>query len=137
MLDESRLGRQKTILELIKEKGGLNMSSLRDVTGEEKVQPRWGPGLFSKKGMSLDDLVVRAREEGFLTDADINNPADNGCLNKLSEIIRNELAGQHTTSTQQAGVPEQLPEWYANIKGLKNKPAAINASIEHSPNTWG
>lgn len=129
LLDEAKAGRQTRLLEFIKSQGGIDMKYLADLTGENKVQKAWGPGLFSKKGLPLDDLIVRLEEEGFITRADIDNPNDNGAINKTTELIRGAIGGEPVPNIKQAELPTELPAWYEDIKGLRNKPAQVERAI--------
>lgn len=68
-----------------------------DITGEKgKAGNRMVPGgpLFRKNGLNLDTLALSAQEHGFLSEADINSPNDNGGINKLSDMIRRARDGE-------------------------------------------
>ena len=131
MLNQVRAGRKMSLLEWIKSKGGIDMQYLRDVTGEGKVQRSWGPGLFKKSGgLSLDELASRMEDEMYMTPGDMNNPSDNGGINRAVELIRNELSGTKAFSFADEAKSEQLPGWYEGMKGLKNKQAKVALTIQ-------
>lgn len=74
-----------------------------DVTGERgfKANSRM-PGTFRKGGLQLDEIVTRAVERGFLTDAQVESTLDNGGTNALVEMIRAELRGERQVSNDVA-----------------------------------
>ena len=57
---------------------------------------------FRANGLNVDLLAQQARERGFLTDADINNPDDIGGTRKLVEMIQAEIRGERATSMDMA-----------------------------------
>ncbi len=129
MLDEVRLGKRRGLLEFIRSQGGLNIKYLPDVAGEGKAQRAWGPGVFTKKGLPIDWMITAMLEEGFLTHADLDNPFDNGGVNRATELIRSALSGESVTSLRDQGKPAELPAWYAELKGFKNKQAVVQRAI--------
>jgi hypothetical protein len=135
MLDETRAGRKVPMLEWIRTHGGISIKDISDLTGESKAQKAWGPGLFSNKGMQVDELVQRLEEEGYITRQDIENPDDNGGINKVTQMIRNELAGRKNFSIQQEDALTQTPDWYKNLTG-KNKKATVDAAITRMLNGY-
>lgn len=60
------------------------------------------PMTFRRNGLNLDALAERALEMGFLTQQDIDNPNDNGGVNRLVEMIKAESRG-----VRQAPIDEQ------------------------------
>ncbi|CAK0772511.1 hypothetical protein CCP3SC15_450001 [Gammaproteobacteria bacterium] len=134
MLDEVKAGRKKSLLEFIKEKGGIDITQVRDVTGEGKVQRKWGPGLFRKGGIGLDELAQRMADEYYLTPGQLENPFDNGGVNAAVEMIQKELAGEKSFSYWEEGKLENQPQWYQNIRGLKNKQGAVQMFLERMLN---
>ena len=127
MLNDVTKGPKTSLLNEIKSKGGLSLDELPDITGEEKAQRAWGPGLFSKNGLSSDDMVQRLIEDGYMSEADRSNPDDNGGINKLAEIVKEELAGQKHYSIQQEDNPETLGDWYKNLNAKNKQPTTIAA----------
>lgn len=79
-----------------------------DLTGERgfKANSRL-PGTFRKGGLQLDEIVTRAVERGFLTDAQVESTLDNGGTNALVEMIRAELRGERQVSSEVAGEQAQ------------------------------
>ena len=75
-----------------------------DLTGERgfKANNRL-PGTFRKGGLQLDEIVTRAVERGFLTDAQVQSTLDNGGTNALVDMIRAELRGELQVSNEVAG----------------------------------
>src|SRR5690606_5269038 len=95
---------------------GINVADRSDVGGERNrpvMVPYHGP-LFRKNGLRLDELARRAVEAGFLTQADIDSPYDNGGVNKLSDMIRRMLAGERILPVAQQE-SEQEAEWRAQM----------------------
>nr|MBP6357017.1 hypothetical protein [Burkholderiaceae bacterium] len=79
-----------------------------DLTGERgfKANNRL-PGTFRKGGLQLDEIVTRAVERGFLTDAQVQSTLDNGGTNALVDMIRAELRGERQVSNEVAGEQAQ------------------------------
>jgi hypothetical protein len=78
---------------------GVNIQDRSDVGGEKgkaRLIPGHGP-LFRKKGLRLDELAIMAHEEGFLTDAQLNDEKDNGGVNALSDMINRALGNEVVT----------------------------------------
>jgi hypothetical protein len=78
---------------MLKDLGGVSMRLKRDIMGEAGIRGNYG-GMFTKNGLNIDLLAERAREAGFLTQADIDNPADIGGTRALSELIRRASVGE-------------------------------------------
>lgn len=126
MGEESAVSR-KSLLQFIRDKGGIDLQLLRDVTGEEKVQRKWGPGVFRRGGLALDELVIRLVEDGYIRQADIDSPTDNGAINRVTAMIRDEIGGQkHYSMFEEGGA---TPEWYQALKLGKDKRKAVQAVI--------
>src|SRR5690606_35248269 len=88
---------------------GINVADRSDVGGERNrpvMVPYHGP-LFRKNGLRLDELARRAVEAGFLTQADIDSPYDNGGVNKLSDMIRRMLGGERILPVSQQESEEE------------------------------
>lgn len=49
------------------------------------------PSVFRKAGLGMDELAIRAEQNGFITQADIDSGDANG---KLVDMVRNELRGE-------------------------------------------
>lgn len=95
---------------------GVSVADRSDVGGERNrpvMVPYHGP-LFRKTGLRLDELAWRAVEAGFLTQADIDSDLDNGGVNKLSDMIRRELAGERILPVT-AAESELEAQWRAQM----------------------
>ena len=85
--------RGTSLLEEIKNKGGINIDQIRDLSGESRVGAgRKGlpPTLFTKNGQDLGDLANALREEGW----NIPHDAVDGGVQALRDLIQAELAGE-------------------------------------------
>jgi len=82
-------------------KNGVNTKDRGDVGAENNARimvPGYGP-IFKRNAPEFDELAMLAKEDGFLTQADIDDQTDNGGTNKLMDMIRrainnNEIIGQ-------------------------------------------
>jgi hypothetical protein len=77
-------------------KNGVSIEDKGDVGAERgnrgnRMVPGYGP-VFRKNGLRLDELALRAAEEGHLTQADIDSAHDTGGTGKLAEMIRRAVA---------------------------------------------
>jgi diguanylate cyclase (GGDEF)-like protein len=70
----------------------VNISHMKDITGESNVQKSGTVGIFTKDGRGLDDLATTLADEGFPIDMTDEN--DNGGVNQLTELIRQAIGGQ-------------------------------------------
>jgi len=97
-----------------------------DVTGERgfKANSRM-PGTFRKGGLQLDEIVTRAVERGFLTDAQVESTLDNGGTNALVEMIRAELRGERQVSNDVAGEQAQSAIDNRALEDLDQRARAI------------
>lgn len=69
-----------------------------------RMIPGIGP-VYRKSGKRLDELAMLARDEGFLTDLDIDDSGDTGGTRKLSDMIARAVHGKEVirqTSAEQA-----------------------------------
>lgn len=62
--------------------------------GRIRVMAPYHGALFRNRGLGLDELAMLAVEVGFLAQRDIESELDNGGVNKLTDLIRRELAGE-------------------------------------------
>ena len=90
----------QSLLPSIKQLGGVNSRELIDLVGEAK-SPQ--PGLFSRRGLGLDDLATQLRERNFL----IPDDAVDGGVQFLRDMIQDELRGKRHYS---ADVMDRLQE---------------------------
>lgn len=123
----------------IKQLGGINLSHIRDVTGESNTKNVRAVGLFSKTGKGLDDLAVMLHDDGF--DVGMHDDTDNGGVNRLSDQIRSALDGNAVltvAATERKAAADVEAEHNHNIKeqakalGIKTvarKMAAIEADV--------
>lgn len=97
-----------------------------DVTGERgfKANSRM-PGTFRKGGLQLDEIVTRAVERGFLTDAQVESTLDNGGTNALVEMIRAELRGERQVSNDVADEQAQSAIDNRALEDLDQRARAI------------
>ena len=97
-----------------------------DLTGERgfKANNRL-PGTFRKGGLQLDEIVTRAVERGFLTDAQVQSTLDNGGTNALVDMIRAELRGERQVSNEVAGEQAQQQMDSQALEGLHRQAEAI------------
>lgn len=83
----------KGLLQTLREKGGVALDQIRDLTGEARVGAGvkgLQPGLFRKDGKPLGDLATELREEGW---AIADDKVDGG-VQALRDKIQKELAGE-------------------------------------------
>ena len=90
-----------SLLQKIREMGGIDPSYAQDLTGESKMGAKGVPiGLFAKdtmkggKGTGLDDLATRLKSEGW----DIATDDPDGGVGSLTKMIQDELGGKKTYS---------------------------------------
>ena len=107
----------QALLKFINEHGGIAKDLMPDMTGETKAGKGIPPGLFRKDGSPIDFLVTRLVEEGYLSRLDVENPFDNGAVNKAMEMIRNAVGGERVYP--QGAILQ--PDW---MKGLGGKETA-------------
>ena len=129
----------ENLLTRIKQLGGINLSHIRDVTGESNPKNVRAVGLFSKTGKGLDDLAVMLHDDGF--DVGMHDQNDNGGVNRLSDQIRSALDGGTVltmAATERKATADVEAEHNHNIKeqakalGIKTvarKMAAIEADV--------
>lgn len=80
-----------SLLKAIQGHGGIKIDLALDLTGEKR--PRGMPGLFTKKGLALDDLITRlAVEDKF--PIDMNRPDDPGGVRQFTELLDSARRGE-------------------------------------------
>lgn len=92
-----------------------------------RMVPGYGP-VFRKNGLRLDELALKAVEDGHLTQADIDNPSDVGGTNKIAEMIQRAVAskeiigsGEHvepTMSHSDAALMDEAQRLGVNTDGM-------------------
>jgi diguanylate cyclase (GGDEF)-like protein len=97
-----RIARENPFLAFLA-KDGISLQDRSDVGAEKgrrgnPLVPGFGP-LFRRTGLRLDELALRAVEQGFLTQADIDAHDDNGGVNKLAEMIGKVVRGKEIIKT--------------------------------------
>ena len=102
---------------------GIRSDVSGDVVGESNAvrANQILPMTFRRNGLNLDVLAERAFEMGFLTQADIDNPNDNGGVNRLLEMIRAESRGM-----RQAPIDEQISPESEQSQAEKELTAALD-----------
>jgi hypothetical protein len=118
-------GPEKSLLQTIKDKGGIQQSAMEDITGEKRFGKGikgvpWG--LFKLDGNGLDDLADRLRAEGWPIPED---PVDGG-VQALKDMIREEIEGgpavkrldedQVTVEEVQEAAAEDIFQRYAELE---------------------
>lgn len=88
--DVTQINEDTSILRAIALHGGLNMEARVNITGEKKV--RGLPGLFTKKGLGLDEMARMLVDDGYAID--LNNPMDAGGIAQTVELINRARTGQ-------------------------------------------
>lgn len=115
----------KTLLQAIKEAGGLDIALAKDVGRDTKGLM---PGLFRKPsrytGFALDHMVQSLIESGFMDEAMRNNPMDNGGMNTLADMVQRAMAGEKIYPIDNA--PTIAPKWMSN----KTETLAALANLE-------
>lgn len=109
---------------------GINTADRADAGGDphRPVLVPYHGALFRGTGMRLDELARRAVEHGFLTQADIDSPMDNGGVNKLSDMIRRMLAGEQIRPVAAAASAEEQ-EWEAQAQARYDAMADAEQAI--------
>jgi len=106
-------------------KYGISPQHASDITGERGIRANNRlPATFRRNGLALDELALRAVEDGYLTQADLESGADNGGTNKLMEMIQAEIRGERQTSNRDAsGNAEDQMERVrqAELEGMANQ----------------
>lgn len=79
---------------------GVNLAERADAGAERgragnPLVPGFGP-VFRKSGLRFDELALAARDAGFLTQADIDNPTDTGGTRKLATMIERATMGKES-----------------------------------------
>ena len=107
----------QTLLQYIKDAGGINIEYRPDLSGEKKAGKGIPPGLFRKSvdgyGIGLDEMVVRLEEGGYITRGDIDSPMDNGGVNLVTEMIRAAISGDDIYPLD----TKVHPEWFQAAGG--------------------
>ena len=86
MLNEAQ-NQKKDVLQFIRESGGIDMRHAPDASGENKSFL----GVFTKRGVSIDEMARRLEEYGYITKGILDNPDDNGGINAVYDLIRSQL----------------------------------------------
>jgi len=84
----------------IKQQGGIAYALKNDIVGEGGFLGNYA-GIFTKKGLQLDELVTRARESGYMTDMQIADAGDTGGTRALAEMIRRAATGERILTSEQ------------------------------------
>jgi len=105
----------RDIQQAIADKGGIKIGYKPDLTGEISGKAGIRPGLFTKAGMGLDDLVIALRDDGYILQSVIDNPMDNGGINAVSDMIRRSTTGEKIYP-----IGEMQPDWVKRAGGSKN-----------------
>ena len=89
----------QNLVQRIKQLGGVNISYIRDITGEAKANKVGAVGLFTQNGLGLDDLATQLEAEGF--DLNTADESDNGGVNQLRDLIREAVDGNPVVTRQE------------------------------------
>jgi hypothetical protein len=82
--------------------------------------------LFREDGQQLDELATRARDAGFMTQADIDADGDVGGVRKLTEMINEAWNGNIV-------VTPKMQEAFAQIEQLENMFDQRRAQVQQQP----
>jgi hypothetical protein len=105
---------------------GISPMLASDIVGEKGLRANQRlPRTFRRSGKQLDELVTLARERGLLTDADIENPNDNGGTNRLIELIQADLRGETAVSNDMADEAAQAQLARAGETELERRARAV------------
>lgn len=77
-----------SILQAIKEHGGLNAELAADLTGDT---PRRTPGVFRKKGIQMDEMARMLADDGY--PIDLNDPNDPGGIRQATDLLNRARHG--------------------------------------------
>jgi len=122
----------QSLVAAIKELGGINTSLRSDIAGPDK---KGVPvGLFRKTGKNVDELALLLQEKGFLTDADIASEMDNGGVNRLIQMIQDEMGGTKHYSERDATQVQALREHDQFMESMDGK--GDSASSMFTPEEW-
>jgi len=122
----------QSLIAAIKELGGINTSMRSDIAGPDK---KGVPvSLFRKAGKNVDELALLLQEKGFLNEADIANESDNGGINKLMEMIQDEIGGNKHYSERDATQAAALREHDQFMESIDGK--GESASTHFTPEEW-
>ena len=112
---------------------GVKADQMMDVLGESKKNRNKVIStnndkrkLFRPDGQQLDELATRARDSGFMTQADIDADGDVGGVRKLSEMIQNAFRGEVV-------VTPKMQDAYAQIDQLEEAFRQRRALIKPEP----
>lgn len=87
--DSTQITDDTTILRAIALHGGLDMNLRLDITGEKN--PKGVPGMFTKKGMGIDEMARMLADDGY--PIDVNHPDDTGGVRQTTELINRQRTG--------------------------------------------
>ncbi len=122
----------QSLVAAIKELGGINTSMRSDIAGPDK---KGVPvGLFRKTGKNVDELALLLQEKGFLNEGDMANEADNGGINKLMEMIQDEMGGNKHYSAKDEAQVAALREHDQFMESMDGK--GDSASSMFTPEEW-
>lgn len=82
-----RIGDNTTILKAISELGGIKTEYIKDITGDAKS--RGAPGVFTKKGLGLDEMARQLEGYGYPINLDdVNDP---GGIQQTTDLINRAI----------------------------------------------
>ena len=106
----------RSLLDEIKNAGGINTSTYRELNVTPVEAVRGNPGLFNKNGLSEDGLVEFMQQKGWLTDEMIQNANKydtGGSLELAKDYLRSALARESVYH------PSQAMDIYAHDQAMK------------------
>ena len=114
-------------------KQGVKSDQMADVIGDSKKSRnkvistnKDKRRLFREDGQQLDELATRARDAGFMTQADIDADGDVGGVRKLTEMINEAWNGNIV-------VTPKMQEAFAQIEQLENIFEQRRAQVQQQP----
>jgi len=114
-------------------KQGVKADQMMDVLGESKKNKNKVIStnndkrkLFRPDGQQLDELATRARDSGFMTQADIDAAGDVGGVRKLTEMIQDAFRGEVV-------VTPKMQDAYAQVDQLEEAFRQRRALIKPQP----
>ena len=87
--DTSQINNDTTILRAVALHGGLSLELAKDITGEAK--PKGVPGLFTRKGLGIDEIARMLADDGYPIRLD--DPNDIGGMQQTRDLINRARAG--------------------------------------------
>jgi hypothetical protein len=114
-------------------KQGVKADQMADVIGDSKKSKnkKIGTGkdrrdLFREDGQQLDELATRARDAGFMTQADIDADGDVGGVRKLTDMINEAWNGNIV-------VTPKMQDAFAEIEQLENMFRQRREQVQQQP----